>query len=209
MRSRELIHCCSPRLQIPGSVGCRDSVVALMLPPARWIRSISRITIYYTSYRDIAREKNAQMYLARKRKLLRRPVRRLIVPDRGQLPRLRTIRQHGPNLAVASTRGLEHDVPPVRSPAGPFVASGIPRDFHDAQRSHIHDVDVVIPGRPPPAKGQQLSVRGPSRIDQIPLVRNIQLRSVGPVGVGHVQLRYASAISDVYNGLSGLWVPCR
>src|SRR5262245_66175706 len=53
----------------------------------------------------------------------RRPVGRFVVPAVCQLVRLRTVRQHRPDLTRAGARGLEHDVAPVRRPAGAFVAA--------------------------------------------------------------------------------------
>ena len=61
--------------------------------------------------------------------LFRRPVGRFVLPLRGQLARLGSVGEHGPDLPRARARGLEHEVPSVGRPAGPFVAPGVARQL--------------------------------------------------------------------------------
>src|SRR5579871_3754384 len=71
-----------------------------------------------------------------------RPVRRFVVSLHGELVGLRAVRQHGPDLASAGARGLEHNVAAVGSPGWPLVAPRIAGDLHDLSRADVHDVNI-------------------------------------------------------------------
>src|SRR5450432_3719709 len=99
-----------------------------------------------------------------------RPVRRFVVPGHGELVRLSTVGQHGPNLPSTAAGGFENDVTPVRCPTGTLVAARVAGDLDDLMSGRVHDVDVVVAFGAAPTEGQNLAVGSPGRIDQVALV---------------------------------------
>src|SRR5271168_4354565 len=69
----------------------------------------------------------------------RRPVGRLVLAFVSQLARLAAVGQHGPHLARTRARGLENEMPPVGSPAGPFVAALVSRELHQTVARQVHN----------------------------------------------------------------------
>jgi len=96
----------------------------------------------------------------------------------------------------------------VGSPTGAFVAAGIASDFDGLTRDDVHNVDVVVTTGPAPTEGKQLSIGRPSGIDDVTHVWQIKFLGVGAVGVHEIELRNATAIADIGDGLTGLWIPC-
>src|ERR1700693_42727 len=89
---------------------------------------------------------------------LGRPVRRFVLTLIRQLPRLRSISQHGPYLASPRARRFENQVTAIGRPAGTLVASGVARELDKLMAHDVHHVNIVIPTGAPPAKCEQLSI---------------------------------------------------
>src|SRR6266581_3154221 len=94
-----------------------------------------------------------------------RPIGRLVMAAGGQLVRLGTVGEHGPNLSRAVTCGLKNKVASIRRPTGTLVAALIAGQLHELPGSRVHDVDIVVVVRTAPTEGQQLAVGRPGRID--------------------------------------------
>src|ERR1700683_234619 len=75
-----------------------------------------------------------------------------------QLARFAAIGQHGPNLPLSVSSGLENDVPSVRRPTGAFIPAGVASKLHQLLADNIHNIDVEIAARASPAERQQLSI---------------------------------------------------
>ena len=97
----------------------------------------------------------------------------------------------------------------VRRPTGAFVASSVARQFDNLPAGDIHYVDVIVIVGPAPTEGEELSIGCPGGIDEVALVRQIEIRGVSAVGVHQIQLGNTGAIADEGDGLSSLWIPGR
>src|SRR5208282_122484 len=100
---------------------------------------------------------------------------------------LGAVGEHGPDLARAGARGLENEVAAVGSPGGAFVAAAIAGDFDNVARGDVHDVDVEIAAGAPPGESEKLSVGRPSRVNEITLIRDIELLRVGAVNAHQIK----------------------
>src|SRR6266446_2957249 len=131
------------------------------------------------------------------------------MPRDSELMGLRPVRKHNPDLPLAVARGFKNNVTAVGRPTGPLVAALVAGQLDDLTRGGLHHVNVVVPAGPPPTERQDLSVGRPSRVDQVALVRKVELDVVRAVRVHHIELGDASAVTDVYDALSRLGVPAR
>lgn len=136
------------------------------------------------------------------------PVGGLVVAGIGELVRLGSVGEHGPDLARAATSGFKDNVATVGSPTGSFIAAGIASDFSGLAGSSVHDVDIVIAAGATPAEGEELAVGRPGRVDDIAHVRKIEFLGVGAVGVHEIELGNATAIANESNGIGGFGIPC-
>src|SRR5215472_18526114 len=100
-------------------------------------------------------------------------------------------------------------MPPIRSPAGPFVASNVPGQFDKLVADDLHDVKVIVSVPAAPAKREQLTVGRPRRINHVAHIRQIDLGLVGTVSVHDEKLRYAAAVADKGDLLTRLRIPGR
>src|ERR1700730_16828413 len=120
---------------------------------------------------------------------------------------LRAVGKHAPDLARAAASRFEHDVTPISCPAGTFVATGVARDLDNFAGSSFHYVDVVVAVGPAPTEGQNLSIGGPGRINDITHVGQIEFGDARAVGIHGIKLRDSTTIADEYHGLSCLRIP--
>src|SRR5580658_4561776 len=86
--------------------------------------------------------------------LFGRPIGRFALSLRGQLARIRSIREHRPYLPRARACGLKNKMPAVGSPARALVAPGVAREFDQIVRCDVHHVKIVVSVRAAPAEGQ-------------------------------------------------------
>src|SRR5215472_1553858 len=138
---------------------------------------------------------------------MRGPIGRLVVAAGCQLVRLRTIGEHGPDLALAGTRGFKNQMAAIGRPARALVTALIAGHFQDLPRGRVHDVKVVVVIGAAPTEGQQLAVRRPGGVDDVALVWHVNFRGARAVGIHQVELRSTSSIADESDGLPGLGVP--
>src|SRR5215472_18727640 len=97
--------------------------------------------------------------------------------------RLRTVGEHGPNLALARACRLEDKVAAIGRPAGALVAALIARQFEELLRGRIDDVKVVVIVRASPAERQQLAVGRPRRVDDVTFLGKVKFDDTGAISV--------------------------
>src|SRR5205807_8812144 len=97
--------------------------------------------------------------------------------------RLRTVGEHGPNLAFARARGFKNQMAAIGRPTGTLVAALIAGQFENLHGSGIYDVEIVVIVRASPTESQQLAVGRPGWVDDIALVRHIEFRHTGTIGI--------------------------
>src|SRR5262249_58306171 len=125
-RPRDLFHTISSSTVIPQL----DSFKLIIPPHSATAKYIVSRYIFPS-----ARQSFAVLIL-----LSRRPVRRFIVSRRRQLVRLRTVRQHHPNLSRAVPRGFKHNVPAIRCPRWTLVPPCVPGDLNNLLRGYVHHI---------------------------------------------------------------------
>src|SRR5205823_6953938 len=120
---------------------------------------------------------------------------------------LGTVGEHGPDLALAGTRGFKNKMAPIGGPTGTLVAALVAGEFEELPGRRVHDVKVVVVVRATPTESQQLAVRRPSGVNDIAFVGHVDFRDASAVDVHQVELGCAAAVADEGDGLSGLGIP--